>query len=1037
MPFEKEPLGLSTSIPTNKLPTDPQGGLGFTEVIGDAFHIHNPVVAIGKFMEKDKELDPDTDFNVVERAEEDGLNIDTLNSLLFVDSEEEYRKAVNEIDIDLKAKERLGSAGVSGMLATMTAALASPSTFMGGGALVATLKAGKSVAKTAAITSSVVGATVLAEEKLLQATQAGRTDEEVAINTAAAFVLSGLISGGAVKLSNIKAAKAASQLKANMSAQMQVGKPPELLGEFAAFDDSIGAAKTPQEVLFESEGLSALSKEQLGIAKSNSKLMQPVLDGYAKMNKVWNPAVRMMSSAAKGPREFFLNVADTSLKPQAVKEGFAIEESLEGILKRRQGDYTKEVVNFKDTYKDFKKAGGNLGWGKFREEVGKAVRSDVPHSNPQVVKAATQFKNYYEDLAQELIDAKLMPEDILTAKAGARYLNRIYNTKRIEKDLPSFKKAVEPYMRKQLTKIKNKLLVKIDEVENGKPTKEALDAREEFRKFFDEDEFESYLKDSIQSITNNIIKADSGIGFSPVRAGTKGPMKKRSFNIPDKDIEGFLNNDILTLSDRYTRQVVPEIEIKKKFGDTTFDDMVKDTVKEYDELIEKTPSKTEKLIAERREVLRDMDTTWNLLRGTYKATGGGADAKLRRASEAVLTHNYMASLGGVLISSVPDAGMGILRRGFSNMFSKSLKPFIKDMVKTGGQLSKTEARSYGQALEFANSSRTQALVGIGDPMAFGGTPFERYLNWSGNKMSNINLINQWNDNWQTVATLGVRFRAVENISDFIKKGKLGRREEEWMNFIGIGKGARKSMAEQIELHGSKGPNGEIIPNVDRWLNKDLANKFITGISKEIDRTVITKGVTDIPIFGNTGLGRIIFQWQNFNFAFNNKVILSSMQEADGRTLTGLGSLMTMGMMTDYLKSLGSGQPLPENPAQWIDAGLDRSGILGMLAYGNSYAETMGVSYKQLLGEKAPRAGLKGLASTVLGPTGRTIQQAEGTAEALIKRAGGKEFTQKDVHRLRSMAWGQNVFYLKPLFDELEEVVGKDLPKGRKTKRRNK
>jgi hypothetical protein len=482
---------------------------------------------------------------------------------------------------------------------------------------------------------------------------------------------------------------------------------------------------------------------------------------------------------------------------------------------------------------------------------------------------------------------------------------------------------------------------------------------------------------------------------------------------------------------------VPEIEFKKRFGDRTLTDIADDISRDYDDAIFKVADdkKTKKLLKEKQEVLRDVETTYSLLKGTYRGFQGPMDSVIKRGTDALLTHNYMVALGGVVISSIPDVSMGILRRGFRNFFGKSLKPFVKDLIKTGGKLTRGETKSLGQGVEYATSLRSQSLYNIGDPMAFGGTPFERFLNIAGNKMSNLNLINQWNDILQTVNTLGIRSRLMDDIVKESKGIKLSAKEQEWLNFMGVGSTKRARMFKQIEKFGRLDSNEDIIPMVNEWTDPDLVAAFKAAVGKEVDRSVITKGATDIPRFGNTNLGKILFQWQNFNFAFNNKVIISGLQDSDGQVAAGLASLVTMGMVTEVLKNRLSGRENPTTTQGWIDAGLDRSGVLGLLAYGNSFAEVGGLSYKQLLGEEAPKPGGKTALDTAFGPTGRTVRQGTLLAQSGVKALGGQEFTQKDLKRLRSQAWGQNIFYLKPIFDKLEDKLGEDLPKNRK--RRNK
>jgi hypothetical protein len=1007
--------------------------LGYFDVIGDAFRLENPVGAAIKASKRD--IDPEAEFDAVQKALDDNIGPEYLDSFVYVDNEAEYAEAVSDIEKDLQAKQRLSEAGVSGFLASMTAAVASPSAFIGAGTAINLFKAGTNITKSALLTGAATGTVVKAEEELLQATQAGRTDEEVNLNILGSVILGGLGGGFGAKISKVRLDKQADALKQLLQAQENVGKFPEKLSEFLEFNDSLSAARTSQEELFETEGLSALSRKQLGLKEPEGAVSKAIFAGWKKINKLWNPAVRFTTSRSRAAREYYFTSADASLKPQAVEEGFAIPESLEGFLKRRQIDYAQQITKFQDTFSAYKKSKGKLNNKDFRAEVGRAFHLEEPHPDKFVEQAKNDFAKFYEDIAEELIELKIMPEDIRSPKEGAKYLNRVWKTKAIEADIPKFKATITPYLRRQLTSISNRLKNTAQEVDaSGKPTKEALEAREEFNKFFaDEQLFEDYLKESVNSVTNNLLKVNDIGSYTPVTAGAKGPLKQRSFNIPDNEIIDYLDTDILFLSHRYHRQVMPEIGIKKKFGDKTLDDILTDIKKEYDAIEERAgPAKAKALLKEKEEVLRDVEITWNLLRGTYKGVGGSVDNKMRRASEALLLHNYLVSLGGVVVSSVPDMAMQPLRRGFANAYGKSLTPFIKDIFKTGGRMSRTEARSYGQAFEHMLSLRTQSLYSIGDPMAF-GSGFERAIGVLGNKMSNVNLINQWNDTWQTLASLGTRARIVSNVENFLAKGKIIKAEEEWMNFMGISKSDRIKFAESIEQFGTKDPNGNTIPNVDKWADKESAKKFISAVSKEVDRTVITKGVSDIPRFGNTTLGRIMFQWQNFNFAFNNKVIGSSLQEADGRIALGFGGLVTAGMLTEYLKTLGTKQELPDNSAAWVEAGLDRSGVLGLVAYGNSFLEVGGLSYKELVGEE-PRRPSDAL-ETILGPSGRTLKNAGILAGSIRPIAEGRGFTDKDLHRLRTtLGWGQNVFWLKGILDKIEKEVAEDLPEKRKPKK---
>jgi hypothetical protein len=275
-------------------------------------------------------------------------------------------------------------------------------------------------------------------------------------------------------------------------------------------------------------------------------------------------------------------------------------------------------------------------------------------------------------------------------------------------------------------------------------------------------------------------------------------------------------------------------------------------------------------------------------------------------------------------------------------------------------------------------------------------------------------------------------------------GKIVAKEEEWLNSVGLSKKVRAGIVGQVNKYGTTGPDGTLFPNIDKWDNKSLRATYQAAMTKEVDNTVLMVGSADLPKFGNTELGRLMLQWQSFNFAFNNKVLISGLIKADKKTAIGFASLVGMGMVTEMLKNRVSGRENPKTAAAWIDAGLDRSGFLGLVAYGNSYAETLGVSYKQLLGEEAPAFSMGGLLENAAGPSGATISGAASLfrdlAEETVDRVTGEnnhQFTQADFHRLRTQAWGQNVFYMKNIFDKLEKeaAIFMGLPKKSKKKRK--
>jgi hypothetical protein len=75
------------------------------------------------------------------------------------------------------------------------------------------------------------------------------------------------------------------------------------------------------------------------------------------------------------------------------------------------------------------------------------------------------------------------------------------------------------------------------------------------------------------------------------------------------------------------------------------------------------------------------------------------------------------------------------------------------------------------------------------------------------------------------------------------------------------------------------------------------------------------------------------------------------------------------------------------------------------------------------GGPPPRFATRNLTGQLLGPTFNTTQELATTTRALLS---GDDFTQADLHRLRRLIPGQNLFYTSVLFDRLEAGLAESL-----------
>jgi hypothetical protein len=185
---------------------------------------------------------------------------------------------------------------------------------------------------------------------------------------------------------------------------------------------------------------------------------------------------------------------------------------------------------------------------------------------------------------------------------------------------------------------------------------------------------------------------------------------------------------------------------------------------------------------------------------------------------------------------------------------------------------------------------------------------------------------------------------------------------------------------------------------------------------------------------STEWGKLILQFKTFAFAANRVVGLNLAQglaHADVRSAAALAALAGMGTLSYVAKQKAAGQPIESNPGRLAMEVLDKSNILGWTN------EVISPGLWQGGNKDLSRWSDRDFAETVLGPTAGTAVAAWGKqypARLSNLASGGAvnpnlAFRRSDLHFLRRMAPGQNLWYARRGINALEDGVGDlfDLP----------
>lgn len=223
--------------------------------------------------------------------------------------------------------------------------------------------------------------------------------------------------------------------------------------------------------------------------------------------------------------------------------------------------------------------------------------------------------------------------------------------------------------------------------------------------------------------------------------------------------------------------------------------------------------------------------------------------------------------------------------------------------------------------------------------------------------------------------------------------------------LGIDEDMAQRVAAQFRKHGIE-EDGIYGANVSQWDDEAAVRAWGAALNKDVDRTIITKGVADQPLWTRTNTGRLITQFKSFSLASHQRVLIAGLQERPHRLAEMLVFSSALGMLVSYLKYVEkddweNANRLLENPGLWTAEGLDRSGILAIPFEISNTAEKLGmpgfVSAAQAIagdqdaGGQASRYASRGKLGAVLGPSAGLFEDiatiAQQLSEADLKRSG--------------------------------------------------
>lgn len=872
-----------------------------------------------------------------------------------------------------------------------------------GGAIAKTYKAGNSILDAAVVTGSVATASTAVTEAALHQSQLTRTYGESAINLGAAALLGGVLGAGGKALANSLDASAIDGIVDSMDVEPKV----------KAGDDSVLSPEyraTPEEK-------SAGAAQRVADVEVSGKAAKGLVKALG-----FDPLSRTITS--DNP---FTRIVANRLAENPIKMDGDIVTAVESRAKIHDGKYAAALQSHLDIYRQYRKNGGRLRRRQFNEEVARAMRNEES-AIPEALQSANNWRTeLYNPIKDDLVELGLLPEDVSVGTAVG-YLNRRWNKGKVSANLPKFIDTTAKWLRDEDVRLRDeatKAETDIAEATGAERTRlqEIIDRaeRKEAKDLTDDDyqRIAEQIAQRIQGTPDGRLPYDWKIGEGSANnnlngaIGLRGPLRSRTFQIPDNMVEEFLDNDIEDLGRFYLRNTATDMEIVREFGDLDLTIQKKEILDWYTEAqrAAKTEKERIKLKKQADADIRDITAMRDRMRGVYAQSD--PDNVWVRAGRVSRNLNYMRFMGGIVASSVPDVARIFMAEGIGKTFSKGLLPLARNL--NSFKVSSDEAKRYGVGIDALMGGRSQIISDVVD-YTQPGTAFERAIQSATDNFGRINLMDYWTSGVKQLHAVTMQ----NSVIDGLLKGKVDKR----LARLGIDDGNAQAMMAELKKHATK-VDGVWLSNARNWDSPELERLWGAAIRKESDRVIVVPG-QERPLFMSTELGKTIFQFRSFMFASTQRMTISALQAQDHNALGGVLMLTSLGMMSYAFKQWDAKREIAENPVELVIEGIDRSGSLGSVMEINNTLEKLSSNnfgMRPLLGVDVPAARFasRSMAENLLGPTfGSFLDTSLRVANAGLSEDGWNE---SDTRALRRLIPYQNLTFIRQAFDRIEEEVG--------------
>lgn len=519
-------------------------------------------------------------------------------------------------------------------------------------------------------------------------------------------------------------------------------------------------------------------------------------------------------------------------------------------------------------------------------------------------------------------------------------------------------------------------------------------------------------------ITRRILGTDRGLANFNIRAqfGVKdaGPLHERVLDIRDELIEPFLVSDPAKVAAAYVRELAPQIEITKRFGDKDMTAAFQRVRDEYDILRtramvgegEAGTARVNRLSNQEKETLEALERIRDRLYGRAGMLGPESSEGQRKAVDILRGwRNLVASakLGTAAITGgTQDLARIVAQYGFLPTMTRLTKLATSKPFR---QLSKANARRLGVAAEVALARRVQ--IAADGAITEGWTERLAQITF---KASGLNHVT---DFWRTLSATLIEDKILQAASAVASKHALAPALRTDLASLGLDADMLRRIAAEVREHGEN-LEGIRTSRSMFWKDSQAADAYDAALVKAARTAVMQPGAADRTWWADSEIGRTLGQIKSFTLAAPTRLVITPIQLlGQGRYAHAArfaGTMMMGGYLVHSLRQLAAGKEPTTHPVAAAGEAFAESGLGGILPeLVSPFARRFGI-----LGESA-RYSDRNVTSTFGGPAVGTFVD---TYDVLYNRTQGG-LSASDLQAIRRLLPLQNLWWARRAINALE------------------